>query len=225
MARPVVVRSRPGSRRSGTRRRAAGRVPSGRDGARRRRHAAGQHRARRGGPPGPPRARRLAGAAVAVVTVTALAGGLVVASGRLALVFGAAHVGATLIAVRRPPAVGLHVATGSALAAAALVDSGDTVAGVVILVAGAVVGAELLGGAGAAAIVVERDPRPTVRRAALAGAMALAVAGLVVVLGAIDGPSGVLATAVAAVGATALVLVLAGAHRSGVSTARPGARF
>lgn len=183
----------------------------------------------RGGPPvatlWPAGRRALAGAAVAVATVTALAGGLVVASGRLALVFGAAHVGATLIAVQRPPAVGLHVATGSALAAAALVDSGDTVAGVVILVAGAVVGAELLGGAGEAAIVVERDPRPTVRRAALAGAMALAVAGLVVVLGAIDGPSGVLATAVAAIGATALVLVLAGAHRSGVRTARPGARF
>lgn len=149
----------------------------------------------------PPARRAVAALAVLtallVVVVGALVGGA--AADPWVRIATVAHLVAAAWAVTDARAVAVQVAAGVAACWALLVGADGTVVAVVVLVAGVVVTAELLGASHRLGMVVERDPRPEAVRVAIAGALALATSALSLASSALPGPGGAVATGLALV--------------------------
>jgi hypothetical protein len=160
-----------------------------------------------------------------VSLATAVAG--VLAGPNWAAAVAGLHVAVTLFALVLPAALPFQVAVGLLLAASPLVGSGTslvtgddvTVVGVVPLVVGVVATAELLGLSAQMGIVIPRNPMAGLGRVAVTTAVAAATSGLTLAIGALDGPSGLLATLLAIVGCVGFVALLL---RPGESASRAG---
>lgn len=161
-----------------------------------------------------PQARRgMAAAALACAVSTGVAGALLGDHAWTTLA-AVAQVVATLWALADPRVLAAQVGAGVALAWSLVPGSQGTVVAVVGVVVGVVATSELLGAAGRLGMVVERDPAPEVRRAGVGVVIAMATSAATLAAGALAGPSGLLATAVAGLGCV-LLAVAVGAPRTG----------
>lgn len=151
---------------------------------------------------------RVAGLAMFVAVLTATGMGALAAYGWQAL--GAvAYVGAAFVALAVPGAIGVGVVGGVALAGSLML--GPWAVGPLALlpvVAGIVATAELLALVGRLDTPVPRDAGGELRRAGWATLIAAAAYGVVAVVGAVPGPTGLLAVGVAAVGGAGVAVLL-----------------
>lgn len=151
--------------------------------------------------------RALAAAAMACAVVTGAFGALL-APGTVAVPLAIAHalVGLWVLVDRR--VLALQVAVGVALAWSLVPDDAGTVLAVVPVVSGVVATSELLGATDRLGMVLERHPGPELARVGTAVGLAVATSGATLAAGALAGPAGLLATAVAALGCTLLAVAL-----------------
>jgi hypothetical protein len=155
-----------------------------------------------------------------VALLTTLAAGATAVAGAIVgpkwtAAVGGLHLAVTLFALVLPAALPFQVGVGLVLACSALVDPGNyvvgddvTVVGVVPLVVGVVATAELLGLSAQMGIVIPRDPMAGLGRVAIATAVAAVASSLTLAVGALDGPTGLLATLLAVVGCLGFVALL-----------------
>jgi hypothetical protein len=159
----------------------------------------------------PPARRGLAAAALGCAVVTSATGALV-GDGPWTTLAALAQVVAALWALVDSRMLAAQVAAGVGLAWGLVPGTGGPVVAVVAVVVGVVATSELLGASGRLGMVIERDPAPEVRRVGVAVAIALATSGAALAAGSLAGPSGLVATAVAALGCI-LVAAAVGAQR------------
>lgn len=165
-----------------------------------------------------PSARRwLAAAALAAAVVTSLVGAAL--AGPTAGWFALGHVVAAAWALTDRRIVVGQVGAGVALAWSLVPGTDDPVAGVVVVVAGVVATSELLGSTHRLGMVVERDPRPELLRAALATGAAVVLSAVTVAASALPGPSGAVATGVATLGCVVAAVALRQTARAGAAGA------
>lgn len=162
---------------------------------------------------GPGGRRKAAGLAVLAAVLTGAAAAATGAS--MAAVYGAgvylALTGAVLL---RPAALAAQVVVGQLLVAAVLLDPGGPPPVTLLpVVAGVVATAELLALAARLDGPFPRDAGAGLREAALATLVGSAAYGAVALLGALPGPSGLAAVALASGACLALALVLVRAAR------------
>jgi hypothetical protein len=151
--------------------------------------------------------RGLATAAVACAVLTSAAGAAL-GDGGWATSAALAHAVAAVWTLADSRAVDGQVAAGVGMAWALVPGTDGPVVGVVVVVVGVVLTSELLGATTRLGMVVERDPRPELRRAGGAALVALVASAATLAAGSLAGPSGLLATAVAGTGCALLAVAL-----------------
>ncbi len=170
----------------------------------------------------PPSRRGLAAAAVACAVATSVAGALL-GGEPWTNIAAFAHVVAAVWALGDPRMLAAQVGAGVAMAWGLLPGTDGTITPVVVVVVGTVATGELLGAAGRLGMVVPRDPEPELRRVGVAVAVALVTSGATVIVGAVAGPAGLVATAVAALGCVVLAVAVR-SPRAGADDAPSGQR-
>lgn len=142
-----------------------------------------------------PARRRLAALAVATAMLTAAASVMLGGPGRYG--FEVAYVGIAVVATFLPAAITLQVIVGQLLLARLLVEgSGGAALTLVPLMAGIVVTAELLAVVARLDMPLERDPRGVYTEVGLAAVVAGGVFCLVLAVGDLPGPGGLVAICV-----------------------------
>ena len=155
-----------------------------------------------------PRSRQGLAAAALAAAVATSTGAALYADNPWTTVAALAHVVAAVWALADVRAVATQVGTGVAMAATALIDAEGTAIGAVVLILGVVGTAELLAAADRLGMIVERDPGPELRRVGVAVAVAAVAAGVTLAAGALTGPPGLFAPALAALGCLVLAVAL-----------------
>lgn len=161
-----------------------------------------------------PRARRrVATAVVLTAAITAIYVGVLGGAPRY-WVLSAGYLAAALLALTSPQAIAGQVAIGIALAWSLLPGREGTEAFVILPVIVAVVmTAELLAMAARLGMIVARDPRPDIRRLAIAVTLAALTSVATLAIGLLPGPGGLAATAIAAGACLLLALLLVRGQR------------
>lgn len=131
--------------------------------------------------------------------------------GTAAHVYGAAaYTGIVMIALLRPAAITAQVIGGQLLTASLLLESKAPAAVLLLLMVGSiVVTAELLGVAARLALPIERDTRDDLLRGAVAAAAGGGVFGVMLLVSAIPGPTGLPSGILAIIAASGACVLLA----------------
>ena len=155
----------------------------------------------------PPARQALSVAAVGTALVTSV-GAAGYADGPWTALAAIVHVVAAALALANRQMLTVQVGAGVTMAWTALLGADGTAVGAVVTIVGVVATSELLAAAGRLGIVIERDPAPELRQVGLAVAVAAATSGVTLAAGALAGPAGLAATAVAALGCIVLAAAL-----------------
>ena len=170
----------------------------------------------------PPARQGMAAATLAVGVATSV-GAAAYADGPWTALAAMAHAVATVWALADSRAIATQVGTGVAMASTALLDVEGTAIGAVVVIVGVIATSELLAATARLGIVVARDPGPELRQVGTAVAIAAVTAGVTLAAGALPGPPGVIAPAVATLGCVVLAIALR-APDTVASTAHPRRR-
>jgi hypothetical protein len=120
-----------------------------------------------------------------------------------------AYVAVTVLALFAPAAITLQVIGGQVLIAGLLFAPGDASPLLLVpLVIAVVATAELLALVARLRTSVDRDPRPDLRRAGIGALLAGSAFGIVVTVGALPGPAGLLSVALASIACVMLAATL-----------------